>query len=131
MGVNQEATKQHFAFTDLIASNDGCNEECTGGKDGLASIIDEESDFLSEVLMKVCEERDLPVALKIGAHRAVHPAMQQAGDGVVAFADSNMLARLCTRFPKVRFLATFLSRNNQYEAYDVLYSRHKVQRKEE
>ena len=35
---------------------------------------------------------------------------------MVAFADSNMLARLCTKFPKVRFLATFLSRNNQHEA---------------
>ena len=27
-----------------------------------------------------------------------------------------MLARLCTRFPNVRFLATFLSRTNQHEA---------------
>jgi len=115
LGVNQEAMKQPFAFTDLTAAN-SCTEDCSGGEDGLASIIDEQSDFLSEVLMTVCEERDLPVALKIGAHRAVNPAMQQAGDGVVAFADSNMLARLCTRFPKVRFLATFLSRNNQHEA---------------
>merc|ERR1712176_1297244 len=65
--------------------------------------------------MQVCEERDLPVALKIGAHRGVNPALRQAGDGV-AFANTDVLARLCTRFPRVRFLATFLSRNNQHEA---------------
>lgn len=106
--------KQPFAFTDLMSNN--CAAECDGGEEGLASIIDENSDFLSEVLMKVCQERDLPLALKIGAHRNVNPSLLQAGDGVVAFADANMLARLCTKFPKVRFLATFLSRNNQHEA---------------
>jgi len=72
--------------------------------------------FLREVLIKVCEERDLPIALKIGAHRGVNPALLQAGDGIVAFADAEILARLCSHFPKVRFLATFLSRNNQHEA---------------
>jgi len=56
------------------------------------------------------------LALKIGAHRSVNPALLSAGDGLVAFADTNSLARLCGRFPKVRFLATFLSRNNQQEA---------------
>ena len=81
-----------------------------------ASCINEHSDFLSDVLMKVCEERDLPLALKIGAHRGVNPELKAAGDGMVAFADGNVLARLCSRFPKVRFLATFLSRNNQHEA---------------
>ena len=113
-GVNEEAMKQPFAFTDLTSNN--CETECDGGEDGLASIIDEHSDFLTEVLMKVCEERDIPVALKIGTHRKVNPSLLQAGDGMVAFADANMLARLCTRFPKVRFLATFLSRNNQHDA---------------
>lgn len=66
--------------------------------------------------MQVCEERDLPLALKIGAHRGVNPRLKDAGDGVVAFADAGMLGRLCDRFPRVRFLATFLSRNNQHEA---------------
>jgi hypothetical protein len=74
------------------------------------------SDYFSEALMKVCEERDLPIALKIGAHRNMNPSLKAAGDGMVAFADGNVLARLCTRFPKVRFLATFLSRSNQHEA---------------
>jgi hypothetical protein len=112
--VNEDALNQPFAFTDLLSS--GCDTECDGAEVELASVIDEDSDFLSEVLMKVCEERDLPIALKIGAHRNINPRLRQAGDGVVAFADTSMLARLCTRFPKVRFLATFLSRNNQHEA---------------
>ncbi len=112
-GVNEDAMKQPFAFTDLTSNS--CITDCDGGEDTLPSVIDEDSDFLTEVLMKVCEERDLPVALKIGAHRQVNPSLLQAGDGV-AFADSNVLARLCSRFPKVRFLATFLSRNNQHEA---------------
>jgi hypothetical protein len=35
---------------------------------------------------------------------------------MVAFADTASLARLCSAYPKVRFLATFLSRQNQHEA---------------
>jgi hypothetical protein len=114
VGVNEDAMKQPFAFTDLTSNN--CAAECDDEEEGLASVIDENSNLLAEVLMQVCEERDLPLALKIGAHRKVNPSLLQAGDGVVAFADANMLARLCTKFPKVRFLATFLSRNNQHQA---------------
>ncbi len=110
-GVNEEAMREPFAFANLVDSV--CGENCG---DELASVIDEDSDLLCNVLMKVCEERDLPLALKIGAHRGVNPNLLQAGDGVVAFADASVLARLCTRFPKVRFLATFLSRANQHEA---------------
>ena len=112
-GVNEDAMKQPGAF---VAVNSDCAVDCDGAEDEAPSVIDETTDFLSEVLMKVCEERDLPVALKIGAHRGVNPALKAAGDGVVAFADAGMLGRLCSRFPKVRFLATFLSRNNQHEA---------------
>ena len=113
-GVNEDAMSEPFAFADLTSKTaaNSCTEQC----EELASVIDESSDFLSDVLMKVCEDRDLPIALKIGAHRKVNPSLQQAGDGVVAFADASMLSRLCSRFPKVRFLATFLSRTNQHEA---------------
>lgn len=110
-GVNEEAMKEPFAF---VTSGDTMN--CDTEEDNTASVIDEHSDLLSDVLMAVCEERDLPVALKIGAHRGVNPRLKTAGDGVVAFADAGVLSRLCSRFPKVRFLATFLSRNNQHEA---------------
>lgn len=113
-GVDEEAMKQPGAF--VAVANLDCAVDCDGAEDDAPSVIDETTDFLSEVLMKVCEERDLPVALKIGAHRGVNPALRAAGDGVVAFADAGMLGRLCSRFPKVRFLATFLSRNNQHEA---------------
>ena len=112
-GVNEEAMKQPGAFAEAI--NEGRNS-CTGEDDDSPSMIDEHSDLLSDVLMRVCEELDLPLALKIGAHRGVNPRLKQAGDGVVAFADAGMLGRLCARFPNVRILATFLSRNNQHEA---------------
>jgi hypothetical protein len=52
----------------------------------------------------------------IGAHRGINPGLLAAGDGMVAFADTASLARLCSAYPKVRFLATFLSRQNQHEA---------------
>ena len=115
-GLNVEAMKVPFAFVDQLAVGGTNSINCDGDDDEIASLINETSDLLSEVLMKVCEERDIPIALKIGAHRAVNPKLLSAGDGVVAFADGNVLARLCNRFPKVRFLATFLSRNNQHEA---------------
>ena len=99
-GVNEDAMKQPFAFVDAVSPVAACSSSCDGEDDAVASIINEDSDFLSEVLMKVCEERDLPLALKIGAHRGVNPELRQAGDGIVAFADGNVLARLCSRFPK-------------------------------
>jgi len=114
--MNVSAMKRPFAFVDATNSGANCGVGCDGAQDEAPSVIDENSDFLSEVLMKVCAERDLPVALKIGARRGTNPKLKSAGDGVVAFADAAMLGRLCTRFPKVRFLATFLSRNNQHEA---------------
>ncbi|CAB9528763.1 expressed unknown protein [Seminavis robusta] len=115
-GVNEEAMKQPFAFVDQTNNMADCVVNCDGAEDDSPTVLDENSDFLSEVLMKVCEERNLPVALKIGAHRGVNKQLQSAGDGVVAFADAGVLSRLCSRFPKVLFLATFLSRNNQHEA---------------
>lgn len=115
-GVNEDAMKVPFAFTDSTSSSNNCGGGESCGGEELASVINEDNDFLSDVLMKVCEERDICIALKIGCHRKINPSLLDAGDGVVAFADGNMLARLCTRFPNVRFLATFLSRTNQHEA---------------
>mmetsp|Transcript_21128 Transcript_21128/g.41839 ORF Transcript_21128/g.41839 Transcript_21128/m.41839 type:complete len:1121 (+) Transcript_21128:71-3433(+) len=112
-GIDEKAMQSPFAFTDLTGNKDceGCEET-----DDMPSVINESSNFLTQVLMPVCEERDLPLALKIGAHRGVNPELRTAGDGIVAFADTESLSRLCARFPKVRFLATFLSRVNQHEA---------------
>jgi hypothetical protein len=113
-GINMDSMKVPGAFAQFVSSyrTSGCNV----AEDDVPTAFDESSDLFSEVLMKVCEERDLPLALKIGAHRGVNGRLKQAGDGVVAFADASVLSRLCTRFPKVRFLATFLSRENQHEA---------------
>jgi hypothetical protein len=112
--VNTEALYEPFAFAK--AQSPAASIMCSSTEDESPSIVNEQSDFLGEVLMKVCEERDLPIALKIGAHRGVNPSLKDAGDGMVAFADATMLGRLCTNFPNVRFLATFLSRSNQHEA---------------
>jgi hypothetical protein len=113
LGVNEESMKQPGAFVDMLRNDlaDWNDDE----PDDSPSVVDEGSDLLSEVLMKVCEERDLPVALKIGAHRGVNPRLGPAGDGVKV-VDAGLLGRLCARFPEVRFLATFLSRINQHEA---------------
>ena len=113
-GINKDAMKIPGAFADVLGS--AGTKDCSGSDADFPTVINEHSDFLSDVLMKVCEERDLPIALKIGAHRGLNHRLKQAGDGVVAFADTSMLSRLCIRFPKVRFLVTFLSRNNQHEA---------------
>lgn len=108
--VNEDSLKDPFAFVDQVAV------DCSACEEGdVPSLINEESPFLG-VLMELCEELDLPLAIKIGAHRQVNPVLRDAGDGIVAFADSTILCRLCSRYPRVRFLATFLSRNNQHEA---------------
>ena len=111
-GVNKSTLQYPFAFTELSGNEcEGCD-----AADNIPSVINEQSDFLTEVLMPVCEQRDLPLALKIGAQRGMNPGLLSAGDGMIAFADTGSLARLCSKFPKVRFLATFLSRANQHEA---------------
>jgi hypothetical protein len=46
--------------------------------------------------------------------RAVNPALHTAGDGV-GRADVGALERMCAENADVRFLATFLSRENQHE----------------
>lgn len=110
--IDENTAKVPGAFASAISGD--CCEDDSGSM--LPSVIDESSDLLSEVLIKVCEEKNLPLALKIGCERGVNASLKAAGDGVVSFADTSCLARLCLRFPKVKFLATFLSLNNQHEA---------------
>jgi hypothetical protein len=54
------------------------------------------------------------MALMIGVRRGVNPALRSAGDGV-GKADMTALERMCGEFSDVKFLATFLSRENQHE----------------
>jgi len=72
--------------------------------------------LMEQVIAPVCEELSLPIALKLGALRGMAPALDPCcgGDGVVG-SDIGSLQRLCARFPRVKFLATVLSRNNQHE----------------
>ena len=66
-GINEEAIKQPRAFTEAFG---GGPSGCNGTKEDSPSAVAEHSDLLSEELMKVCKERDLPIALKNRAHRS-------------------------------------------------------------
>ncbi|MBA2733515.1 MAG: glucuronate isomerase [Acidobacteria bacterium] len=70
--------------------------------------------LLRDAVLPTCREHDLSLALMIGVKRRVNPALRVAGDGV-GRADVSVAARLCAENTGVRFLATFLSRENQHE----------------
>ena len=70
--------------------------------------------LLREVVLPAAREHRLAFALMVGVRRGVNPALRSAGDGV-GRADVTALERLCAENPDVRFLATFLSRENQHE----------------
>jgi hypothetical protein len=69
---------------------------------------------LREVTLPIAKEHGLALALMVGVRRGVNPALRVAGDGV-GRADVGALERMCAEYPDVRFLATFLSRENQHE----------------
>jgi len=70
--------------------------------------------LLREVVLPTAEEQGLPVTLMIGVRRRVNPQLREAGDGL-GRADVTAIERLCAEFPEVKFLVTFLSRENQHE----------------
>jgi len=70
--------------------------------------------LLHEVILPTAREHGLALGLMIGVRRGVNPALRSAGDGV-GKADVTVVERLCVENPDLRFLATFLSRENQYE----------------
>jgi hypothetical protein len=69
---------------------------------------------IREVVMPTAREHKLPFAVMAGVRRRVNPALRMAGDGL-GRADVGALERLCAENPDVRFLATYLSRENQHE----------------
>lgn len=75
---------------------------------------DTRNQLIQKVVLPIAEEYELPFALMIGVRRSVNPALRVAGDGV-GRADVKSLEKLCAESPDVRFLATFLSRENQHE----------------
>ncbi len=70
--------------------------------------------LIREVVLPVARDHKLAFAVMIGVRRHVNPALRMAGDGL-GRADVGALVRLCAENPDVRFLATFLSRENQHE----------------
>ena len=70
--------------------------------------------MLREVVLPTAREHRLALCLMVGVRRGVNSALRVAGDGV-GRADVGALERMCAEYPDVRFLATFLSRENQHE----------------
>jgi len=69
---------------------------------------------IREVVLPTAREHALPFAVMVGVRRGVNPLLRMAGDGL-GRADVGAVERLCAENPDVRFLATFLSRENQHE----------------
>jgi hypothetical protein len=69
---------------------------------------------IRDVIFPTAREHQLPFALMIGVRRGVNPALRAAGDGL-GRADVRAVERMCVENPDVRFMATFLSRENQHE----------------
>lgn len=70
--------------------------------------------LLREVVMPTAREHNLAFAAMVGVRRGVNPLLRSAGDSL-GKADVTALERLCAENPEVRFLATFLSREDQHE----------------
>jgi hypothetical protein len=70
--------------------------------------------LLREVVLPAARDHGLPLTLMVGVRRQVNPKLRDAGDGV-GRADVKAIERLCAEFHEVKFLATFLSRENQHE----------------
>lgn len=70
--------------------------------------------MLREVVLPAAKDHGLPLTLMIGVRRQVNPELHDAGDGM-GRADVSAVERLCAEFQDVKFLVTFLSRENQHE----------------
>ena len=70
--------------------------------------------LLREVILPTAKEHRLPLTLMVGVRRGVNPRLRDAGDAL-ARANVSAIERLCSEYPDVKFLVTFLSRENQHE----------------
>ncbi len=70
--------------------------------------------LIKEVVLPTCKAHEISLALMIGVRRRVNPALKLAGDGL-GRADVSAVTRICAENPDVKFLTTFLSRENQHE----------------
>lgn len=72
------------------------------------------SRIISECVIPVCRERNVPFAMMTGVKKLVNPALGLAGDSV-GKSSIDSVERLCTAYPDNKFLVTMLSRENQHE----------------
>ncbi len=70
--------------------------------------------LLSECVLPVCQELNLPFAMMIGVKKLTNPELRLAGDSV-GKASIEMVEHLCATYPRNKFLVTMLSRENQHE----------------
>jgi hypothetical protein len=70
--------------------------------------------LLREVVLPTAKEQGLVLTMMVGVRRRVNPGLREAGDAV-GYADVTAIERLCAQYPDVRFLVTFLARENQHE----------------
>ena len=70
--------------------------------------------LLREVILPTAKEHRLALTLMVGVRRGVNPQLRDAGDAL-GRADVTAIERLCAEYPDVKFLVTFLSRENQHE----------------
>jgi hypothetical protein len=70
--------------------------------------------LLREVVLPAARDHGLALTLMVGVRRRVNPNLREAGDGA-GKADVTAVERICAEYPDVKFLATFLSRENQHE----------------
>jgi hypothetical protein len=75
---------------------------------------DHRSKMIDEVMIPVCQERNIPFALMIGVRRRVNPSLRLAGD-MSMVSDVSAVEALCRRYPEQKFLITMLARENQHE----------------
>ena len=70
--------------------------------------------LIKEAVLPTCQAHRISLCLMIGVRRRVNPALKLAGDGL-GRADVSAITRICAENADVKFLATFLSRENQHE----------------
>jgi hypothetical protein len=70
--------------------------------------------LLREVILPTAKEHRLALTLMVGVRRGVNPQLRDAGDAL-GRANVTAIERLCSEYTDVKFLVTFLSRENQHE----------------
>jgi hypothetical protein len=70
--------------------------------------------LLRDVVLPTAKDHGVALTLMVGVRRGVNPNLKEAGDAL-GRADVTAIERLCAEYPEVRFLVTFLSRENQHE----------------